>query len=187
MLTIKAIALWNSLKLGINNPFAWWDWKAPKRRQALQCKSRRDVCWLGRMRDWPAVHPGDSAVFGSMQCNVQQVWRTTIARMGEVEHTFIKAPQFGPLIPLFLRFAEVQVERAGLPLDKLQKSLSSFMDLCKETHVHLFSIVMDFHHQPFNTLLWLSLSQFSISHSWVTSLRLKMVTIFRQIHQEHWH
>lgn len=66
------------------------------------------------------------------RCNVQHVWRTTIATKGEVEHTFMKAPHFGPLVSLFLVFAEVQGERASLPLDKLQKSLSSFMDPCKE-------------------------------------------------------
>lgn len=62
----------------------------------------------------------------------------------------MKASHFWPLTSLFLRFAEVQGKRARLPLDKLQKSLGSFMDPCKETHAHHFSIVMDFHHQLFN-------------------------------------
>lgn len=77
----------------------------------------------------------------------------------------MKAPHCGPLVSLFLVFAEVQGERASLPPDQLQKSLSSFMDPCKETHVYHLSIVMDFHHQPFNTLFWLSLSRFYIFHS----------------------
>lgn len=90
-----------------------------------------DVYWLGRVRDWPGVTSW-RLLYSGYRCYAQPVWRTTIVRKDEVENTFMKAPHFRPLVSLFLVFVEVQGERASLPPDQLQKSLSSFMDPCKK-------------------------------------------------------
>lgn len=121
MLTTKTMALRISLKLDETQyPSAWWDRRTLDRRQPLQLQE-----------EWRYVLARENE--GLTWCNtvetllcseayrhdVQPVWRTTITRKGEGEHIFIKVPQLGPPISLFLGFTEVQGGRASLPLGHL--------------------------------------------------------------------